>query len=140
MSSEWLLVVHAASTFSMLGLIWFVQIVHYPMLARYSRGDFGAVEREHCDRTGFVAAPLMLAEAFTGVLLLVGGFHTPLFLASMALLGLVWLSTFLLQVPCHRALVAGWNERAHRRLVATNWIRTIGWTLRSLIIAFILVQ
>lgn len=140
MSQEWLLVAHAAATFSMLGLIWFVQVVHYPMIARYSRGDFGAVEREHCDRTGFVAAPLMLVEAFTGVWLLVLGFHSPLFQVSMALLGLVWLSTFLLQVPCHRALLAGWSDRAHRRLVATNWIRTAGWTLRSLIIAFILVQ
>lgn len=140
MSREWLLVLHAAATFSMLGLIWFVQVVNYPMLARYGRDDFGDAEREHCDRTGFVAAPLMLAEAFTGGLLLAGGFHPPLFLASMALLGAVWLSTFLLQVPCHRALLAGWNERVHRRLVWTNWIRTCGWTLRSIIIAFILVQ
>lgn len=140
MSPAWLLVLHAAATFAMLGLIWFVQIVHYPMLSHYEREHFGAVEREHCDRTGFVAAPLMLVEAFTGGLLLIGGFHPALFLLSMALLGIVWGSTFLLQVPCHRALLAGWSDRTHRRLVHTNWIRTVGWTLRSLIIAFILVQ
>jgi hypothetical protein len=24
----------------------------------------------------------------------------------------------------------GWDDDVHRRLVSTNWIRTIGWTLR----------
>lgn len=140
MTREWILVLHAAATFSMLGLIWFVQIVHYPMMSRFAREDFSAAEREHCDRTGFVAAPLMLFEAATGALLLIGGFHDPLFFVSMALLGIIWSSTFLLQVPRHRALLGGWNERAHHRLVATNWIRTACWTLRSIIISFILVQ
>lgn len=140
MSPEWLLVLHAASTFSMFGLIWFVQVVHYPMLARHSQEAFGSIEREHCDRTGFVAAPLMLLEAGSGVALFAAGFQSPLFLSGLGLLGIIWASTFLLQVPCHRTLLAGWDDHTHSRLVRTNWIRTAGWTLRSIIMAFILVQ
>lgn len=135
MPTDWIVAAHLFATFAMTGIIWFVQIVHYPMLARLPHENFAALEREHCDRTGFVVAPPMLVEAFTLVWLLFRGFHSPLFLFTAALLGVVWISTFTLQVPAHRALLQGWNEPAHRRLVFTNWIRTTAWTLRAVILA-----
>lgn len=135
MSTDWIFAAHLVATFVMTGIIWFVQVVHYPMLAHLPHENFQKLEREHCDRTGFVVAPLMLVEMFTlgGLLLL--GFDSPLFLFTAALLGVVWFSTFVLQVPAHRALLKGWSESTHRRLVFTNWIRTTAWTLRSLILA-----
>ena len=135
MPTDWIVAAHLFATFAMTGIIWFVQVVHYPMLARLPHENFGELEREHCDRTGFVVAPPMLVEAFTLVWLLFRGFHAPLFLFTAALLGVVWISTFTLQVPAHRALLQGWNEPAHRRLVFTNWIRTTAWTLRAVILA-----
>lgn len=129
---------HFVFTCAMAGLIWFVQIVHYPMLARFDRRDFAACEKEHCDRTGFVVVPLMLGEMFTFAILgFLEGVRAPAFLASGFLLALIWASTFLLQVPLHRKLLAGWNPEAHQRLVATNWIRTAGWTGRALILAWL---
>ena len=137
MPTDWIVAAHLVATFLMTGIIWFVQIVHYPMLARLPHEDFAEIEREHCDRTGFVVAPPMLVEAFTLVWLILRGFDSPLFLFTAALLGVVWISTFTLQVPAHRALLLGWNETAHRRLVLTNWIRTAGWTLRAGILVVI---
>ncbi|MFZ9920475.1 MAG: hypothetical protein ACO3FQ_04865 [Terrimicrobiaceae bacterium] len=137
MPTDWIVAAHLVATFLMTGIIWFVQIVHYPMLARLPHEDFAEIEREHCDRTGFVVAPPMLVEAFTLVWLILRGFDSPLFLFTAALLGVVWISTFILQVPAHRALLLGWNETAHRRLVLTNWIRTAGWTLRAGILVVI---
>lgn len=128
---DWLTGVHLLTTFAMTGLIWFVQIVHYPMLARFGPDAFGEIEREHCDRTGFVVAPLMLVEASTAILLWLAGWRQPLFLLSLGLLALLWASTALVQVPLHRLLLQGRNEPALRRLVATNWIRTLAWTARS---------
>ena len=139
MPTDWIVSAHLFATFAMTGIIWFVQIVHYPMLGRLPRENFPALEREHCDRTGFVVAPPMLVEAFTLVWLLLCGFDSPLFLFTAALLGVVWLSTFGLQVPLHRSLLGGWNDTAHRRLVLTNWIRTAAWTLRSLLLAGIFI-
>jgi hypothetical protein len=46
---------------------------------------------------------------------------------------LVWLSTAFVQVPLHARLSAGFDTRAHRRLVATNWVRTLSWTARGLL-------
>ena len=135
MPTDWIVAAHLFATFAMTGIIWFVQVVHYPMLARLPHENFAALEREHCDRTGFVVAPPMLVEAFTLVWLLFRGFNSPLFLFTAALLGVVWISTFTLQVPAHRALLQGWSESTHRRLVFTNWIRTAAWTLRAVILA-----
>jgi len=79
----------------------------------------------------------MLVELLTGALLLwrrpaeVGLLHTAV---GFALILVIWLSTFLLQVPQHTALGAGFDIVAHRTLVLTNWLRTGAWTLRSLLV------
>jgi hypothetical protein len=135
MPTDWIVATHLVATFVITGIIWFVQIVHYPMLARLPHENFPELEREHCNRTGFVVAPPMLVEMFTLGWLLLRGFDSPLFLLTAVLLAVVWISTFTLQVPAHRALLKGWSESAHQRLVFTNWIRTTAWTLRSLILA-----
>ncbi|MFM8715826.1 MAG: hypothetical protein ACKOHM_09985 [Spartobacteria bacterium] len=129
--------VHLLTTFAMAGLIWFVQIVHYPMMANFERENFAAHEKEHCDRTGWVVVPLMLGEIFTFALLLVEGLHSSAFLLSGLLLGVIWASTFFLQVPLHRTLLQGWNDKAHRQLVATNWIRTVAWSGRAILLGWI---
>ena len=43
---DWLLV-HVVATLVMTGLIWFVQIVHYPLMAKVGRADFAEYERLH---------------------------------------------------------------------------------------------
>lgn len=129
--------IHLLTTFAMAGLIWFVQIVHYPMMARFERENFAAHEKEHCDRTGWVVVPLMLGEIFTFALLLLEGVRSNTFLLSGVLLGVIWASTFLLQVPLHRALLQGWNAKSHRQLVASNWIRTTAWTGRAILLSWL---
>lgn len=62
---------------------------------------------------------------------------------GLALLGLLLLfvihsSTVLLQVPAHGRLVAGADDDLIRRLVATNWIRTAGWSARGTVAAAML--
>jgi len=121
----------------MTGLIWFVQIVHYPMMASFTRENFASHEKEHCDRTGWVVVPLMLVELSTFALLFADRIRCNTFLISGMLLGIIWASTFLLQVPIHRTLLSGWNSQAHHRLVASNWIRTIAWTGRSLLLGWL---
>ena len=56
---------------------------------------------------------------------------------GVGLLVVIWLSTFLLQVPRHRTLESGFDISVHRRLVGTNWIRTFAWSLRGLLVLWI---
>lgn len=134
-----LVVVHAAATWYMAGLIWFVQVVHYPLFAAVPPDAFTAYERRHTFRTSFVVIPPMLIElACAGALLFLRPESVPLGQAAVgfALLVVVWLSTFLLQVPCHAQLERTFDARVIARLVATNWLRTAAWSLRALLAAW----
>ena len=55
-----ILLIQAAATLAMVGLIWFVQIVHYPLMAQVGRDSFAHYEASHTARTTWVVAPLML--------------------------------------------------------------------------------
>jgi hypothetical protein len=130
------LLLHGAATLAMVGLIWFVQIVHYPLFAQVGRDHFAQYEWLHQARTAQVVGPLMLTEAITATLLLLSDL-TPaarnLAWIGMALLVVIWLSTAFLQVPLHRQLAAGYDSQSAARLVRSNWLRTIAWTLRGFI-------
>jgi hypothetical protein len=133
-------ITQAVSTLAMTGLIWFVQIVHYPLFRRIGEDKFAAYEKEHEKRTSFVVGPLMLLEAASAValvLLLPGGL---LAWAGVILLAIIWLSTFTLQVPQHRKLEKGFDHDAHSFLVTTNWIRTLSWSARSVMVLVILAE
>lgn len=131
-----LLIVHLAVTAYLTGLVWFVQVVHYPLFEEVDRARFPAFAARHARRTTWVAGPAMLLEAGCALWLLVArpaGLPAWQPATGAALLAVVWLSTFALQVPRHRDLARGFDPAAHRRLVATNWLRTAAWTLRALL-------
>lgn len=59
----------------------------------------------------------------------------PVYLAwfGLVLLAVVWLSTALLQVPCHTKLGLAFDRKEWASLVATNWVRTAAWSLRAVV-------
>jgi len=136
-----LLLLHCAATLAMVGLIWFVQVVHYPLFSSVGQSPFPEYERLHQKRTTLVVAPLMLIEALTATLILTTDLSPSardLAWIGWVLLLLIWLSTAFLQVPLHRRLAEGYDPLAVRRLVRTNWSRTIAWTLRGFIAVLLL--
>ena len=128
---------HAASTLFMTGLIWFVQLVHYPLFLRVGEAGFATYAAQHARRTTWVVLPLMLLEAATA-LMLVGVTDTALSWVGLGLLGLIWASTAALQVPCHTRLQRGFDRDTARRLVRSNWVRTVAWSCRSVVALLIL--
>ena len=137
-----LLIVHLVATGLMAGLIWFVQVVHYPLHGAVPEDGFVAYEREHVARTGRLVGPLMLVEAAAAAWLLVRppeGVPASLPWTGAGLLAVLWLSTFLVQVPLHRRLERGPDAAVVRRLVVTNWLRTIAWSARFGIATWVLV-
>ena len=132
-----LLAVHAAATWTMVGVIWFVQLVHYPLLGGPGRAadpGFVAYQRENTRRTSWVVVLPMLIEALTAIALAVAppaGVSRAAAWAGLALVAVIWLSTALLQVPRHGRLERGYDAVAHRGLVATNWLRTLAWSVRA---------
>lgn len=124
---------HLTATAFMAGLIVFVQIVHYPLMGVVGSDTFTEYERRHTLRTGWVVIPPMLVELATAIGLVVlppPAETVGLAWAGLALLVVIWASTALLQAPQHRRLLQGFDPRVHRRLVRTNWIRTVAWVAR----------
>lgn len=135
------LLIHAAATLLMVGLIWFVQIVHYPLFAQVGRDEFEKYEQHHQRLTTWVVAPPMLLELLTAVLLVWGDFPalgSAVRWTGLTLVVLIWLTTVFVQIPQHKALAAAWDEKVQRRLVAGNWIRTIAWSIRSLLVLWMI--
>jgi ABC-type bacteriocin/lantibiotic exporter with double-glycine peptidase domain len=52
---------------------------------------------------------------------------------GLALVGVIWMSTWIWQVPAHRRLEAGFDAAVHVQLTRTNWVRAAAWTARSVI-------
>ena len=135
------LVVSAAATSAMTGLIWTIQVVHYPMLADFSRVEPVRAATDHQRRITPVVGPLMAAEGITALILLVEQPATMSVAAAWgaaALLGVALVSTVVLQVPLHRRLAQGHDADAAERLVSTNWVRTFAWTARGTLLAVVL--
>lgn len=128
------LLANLSSSLAMTGLIWFVQIVHYPLFASVGARNFAGYEKKHTQLTLLVVGPPMLIEAASAlglVFLARGRLPSWPVWAGLALVALIWLSTAAIQIPCHSRLEAGFDRLVHRKLVRSNWIRTLGWTLRS---------
>ena len=135
-----LLLANLVATLYLVGLIWFVQLVHYPLFDGVGSDGFAAYEARHTRWTGVVVAPAMLIELATAILLVwrtpagVPAWVMPVGLAAVVVL---WAVTFFVSVPQHTVLERGFDARAHRVLVDTNWIRTALWTARGALMLWV---
>lgn len=139
--SRLVLIVHAAATWGMAGIVWFVQGVHYPLLAAVGEASFSAYETANVRLTPWVVGPPMVVEAVSGLFLLwrrPAGVRSLQAWLGVLLLLVIWISTDLAQVPLHRTLQRGFLPDAHALLVASNWVRTAAWTLRGGLAAWML--
>ena len=116
----------------MCGLIWYVQLVHYPMFSRFGPDAFRATMLEHQNRTTLIVAPVMLVELASGVWLLFSDvLPREVSLLNLAGLAVIWVATGFVQVPLHQRLLARLDPGLIQALVLTNWVRTLAWTART---------
>lgn len=131
------LICNFASTWAMVGLIWLIQIVHYPLFAAVGDEQFKAYAEAHQRLITYVVLPLMFCELGTSIWLWSArpnGISSAPILLGIILVFSIWASTFFVQVPLHAKLSSGFDDQIHARLVTSNWIRTIAWTLRGLLV------
>ncbi len=129
-----ILLANVAATLYLVGLIWFVQLVHYPLFGHVGPNVFSAYETAHSIRTTIAVGPPMLIEALTTALLLLYRPANISFISALigaVLLAVIWFSTWFLQVPQHTILASGFDPEAHHFLVVSNWLRTFAWSGRG---------
>lgn len=122
------------------GIIWYVQLCHYPLLTRVGEQNsslYSATQKFHENRTAWVVIPPMVLELVSALWI----WHRPAFIQPAeamwgALLVLViWMSTFLIQAPLHARLGRAFDRSVSNKLTLTNWIRTAAWSARVVLLA-----
>jgi hypothetical protein len=140
--TEVVLLAQAVASGAMCGLIWFVQVVHYPLFASITgeRSRDHAVENQQ--RTTLVVVPFMAVELAAATALAIwppASVGRGPAIVGLALVAVIWLSTFFLQVPLHGRLARdGHSAGVVASLVRSNWVRTVAWTARAVLAAWML--
>jgi hypothetical protein len=137
---SFILIINLAIALIATGLIWTIQLVHYPSMKFIPEEKFTAYHNFHTQRISILAMPIMLIELFTslGLFYQNGSSYNHIFTINLILVILIWISTFLIQVPMHNTLSSAKNARVLNNLILSNWIRTILWTARSLLMVLYL--
>jgi hypothetical protein len=142
MNLKYIFLINFVSCVFMTGLIWCIQVVHYPLFENVGKLNFPTYHSLHSSRITLIVLPAMCAEILTSFLLLgENEFMNPTL--GFVLFGMVlaiWASTFFLQVPMHGVLSSGMDTDAIHTLVNTNWIRTFFWSARTVLLSYILVK
>ena len=134
---ELLFILHVGATLALVGLIWVVQLAVYPLYGHVAAGPFGRYHEAWCARITWVVAPLFAFEGLGAAALVFGGAPPALAVdPKLALLGFATfvanaLSTAFVQVPLHARLSRSFDPATHARLVRTNWLRTVLWTVHG---------
>ena len=132
---------HTGTTLYLVGVIWLVQLLVYPSMGQVGADGYATYHNLHTSRITPVVAPAMIVELLTAIYFVFVSLEKVSYLYFLLGLGLVliiWISTFLVQVPLHEKLGAAFDAAVQKRLVQTNWIRTIGWTLRGALVLWMI--
>ena len=127
--------IHLISTSMMVAIIWIVQILHYPTFKYIDQKRYEEFQDFHMKRISYIIIPIMLVELSSGVIVLIidSSLYTP-FGVSLVLLIFIWILTALLFSKVHAYLLKGYDEDSINKLIDLNWIRTIFWTVRLIIL------
>ena len=134
-NSRTIRVIHVAATLFMVGLIWTIHYVHYPLFANVGESTYVSFQAEHVERIGKLLFVPWLTEGITllGILALafLGG-HKALRIPSVingAAMAVVLVISGFWSAPTHAKLTDGFDKSLHDQLMTVNLIRTLAWTV-----------
>ncbi len=131
-------------TAALTGLIWCVQFAIYPVFRQVGPEAFPAFHAAYSRGISIVVIPLMLLEVLTTAALCLICFQRgfiALAVTIVALLGFIWLTTFVVQVPLHAKLSqSGCDPAVIKQLATSNWIRTGIWSAKAALHALLLIR
>lgn len=137
--------VHLVATWFMVGLIWTIHVVHYPLFAYVGPDEYVAFQAEHVRRIGMVLLVPWAVEGICILALLVLSMRSksralllPALLGAAAM-GVVLIMSGFFSAPAHGKLADGFDTSVHADLMRADLIRTIAWTIRGGISIWLLV-
>ena len=135
---DFLYKIHIVSTSIMVGVIWIMQLVHYPSFSFINIEDYKSFQEFHMKRISLVVIPAMTIELTSGILIFwIHQTNNIFFNVSLFCLFFIWSITAILFSKMHQKLTLGYQILIVTKLVNLNWIRTISWTLRLGLVLFV---
>jgi len=131
-----LILLHFMASSIMVGVIWVIQLVHYPSFHFVDKLRYPNFQSFHMTRISYVVIPVMLTELITLILL----FYTMddmniLLVLSAIMLFSVWVITAVFFSGAHQKLTLGYDKSVVDGLIKMNWLRTLLWTFRLILVA-----
>ena len=136
MGIEILSEIHFLSTSLMVGIIWVIQLLHYPAFNFIKESDYVEFQHFHMQRISFIVVPVMILELFSASML-VYYVRSNLLILCLIILLFIWLITFVFFTKLHQSLLDGYDKKIIDKLVKINWSRTVLWSLRLIILIYI---
>ena len=122
---------------ALLGLILTIHFVHYKSFRFISDIEFIEFHKFHVKNISFIVLPLMIIEAVTSILICY--FYYSFFsLINLLIVCLIWITTFILQVPAHNKLSLGKSLLEINKLIDGNIIRVFLWFFKVVCITYII--
>jgi hypothetical protein len=119
----------------MVGLIWTIHVVHYPLFANVGEATYVTFQSEHVNRIGKLLFLPWLIEGITllGVLILAflgtrRDLRLPAFLNGFGM-AIALIISGVWSAPAHGKLADGFDTDIHNQLMNANFVRTLAWTL-----------
>ncbi|MEM9930518.1 MAG: hypothetical protein AAF840_11910 [Bacteroidota bacterium] len=116
-------------TWALFGLIWTIQLVHYPSF-RYI-DDFSAFHQHHTSSITLIVMPLMLLELMTSAWLAWQMHFQLTWILLLLLVLFIWGITFFWAIPVHQALSQEVTPAGITELILANWPRTLLWSAKA---------
>lgn len=136
------LVAQAVATVWLAGMIWTIQVVHYPLFALVGTDGFAGYATAHSSRISFLLLGPWAVQGVTTAWVLLqrpSGVPTWMVWGAAVAAATTVLVTVLVSVPQHDLLGDGFDAAAHATLVSTNWWRTAAWTAHGALATAMLV-
>ena len=120
----------------LVSLVIITQFITYPTFLHINKDKFSEYHRKYVNNISFIVAPVMLIELLT--LSLIAYFSGEfLIIKSLILLLVIWLTTFFIMIPSHNRISKSFNKKEIISLINYNWVRTILWSFKLLLIIFL---
>ena len=122
--------VSVTSAAFMAGVLWIIQVVHYPLLGEVPVKSIIEISRRHQNLIIRVVGPVMVIEAASSAAtLLVVPSALPIAFINLFFLAVAVYVTMFHAVPLHAKIGRG-NSELIPGLIKVNWIRTAAWSIR----------
>lgn len=128
---------HLCATWFMVGLIWTIHTVHYPLFVDVGSATYTTFQLHHVERIGRLLLVPWGVEGLTALIILISvwrskdrGLYVPVLVGSIAM-GVVLIVSGFFSAPAHADLADGFDAAVHARLMKADLVRTIAWTIRG---------